>query len=579
MTNKQIEKKLNKTLKKLEDIEFALNESSIVAITEKKGIINYVNKKFCDISKYKEEELIGQDHKIVNAGYHSKAFFKQMWQTIGSGNVWKGEIKNKAKDGSFYWVDTTIVPFLDGHGKPYQYVSIRNDITKKKAMEEEIKQMAYYDSLTELPNRNFLNKHLQTVIGNKKPAAIMFLDLDRFKVINDTMGHIAGDLLLKQTAVRLKEILPSSAFISRTGGDEFVVILEDIRSENDAAKIAEHIITSLEAPFLINEETFFISTSIGISLYEPHHLTTESLPVEKVIESEIRKADIAMYYAKELGGGTYQLNTPLLNEKVSRKMTLETQLNRALQNDEFTLHYQPQFDLHTDSITGVEALLRWHHPQFGLISPNEFIPILEETGLIVSVGRWVIETACTQMKQWQKEGVPIQHAAVNVSAKQFKNVHFAKEVIQILRKVELNPACLELEITESMIQNVKETKIILQALKDFGVRTSIDDFGTGYSSLSYLQHLPIDCLKIDKSFIYEMSKGEEIMVKTIINMGKSLQFNIVAEGIENEEQLSLLQQYGCHYGQGYFYSKPLAPEQLKTFLEENRIPALQTLND
>ncbi|MFC3884553.1 putative bifunctional diguanylate cyclase/phosphodiesterase [Bacillus songklensis] len=565
-----IEGQLNKTLKKLKDIEFALNESSIVAITDSRGIINHVNDKFCTISKYSREELIGKDHRIINSGYHSPEFFRELWSTIKNGEIWKGEIKNKANDGTYYWVDTTIVPFLDDKSRPYQYVSIRNDITDRKNIEQDIKQMAYYDPLTNLPNRYLLNRRLKEVLLNKNDkhqTAILFLDLDRFKSINDTLGHTIGDSLLKEVGQRLKSCLRETDFISRQGGDEFIIFLDFINCKQEVIKVANRILDKLSPPFFIGNEKILISASIGISL----HLIEDKQKINKEtvndsIETLIKQADIAMYYAKEIGGNNYQFNTPVLNEKIVRNLNLEKQLKQALEKDEFSIVYQPLVNLTNGGILRVEALIRWENSQFGMISPMEFIPILEETGLIVPVGRWILKGACNQMKKWRDDGIQLSRIAVNVSPIQFKHHQFIKDIKQILKDTQLEPELLELEITESVIWDIKESMKILKELKSLDVKISIDDFGTGYSSLSYLKHLPIDNLKIDKSFINDLDKDGEVIVKTIIDMGRNLKFNVIAEGIETEKQLSFLKNQGCHIGQGYFFSKPISPQEISELL-------------
>ncbi|WP_051317032.1 putative bifunctional diguanylate cyclase/phosphodiesterase [Ectobacillus panaciterrae] len=572
MNTKYIEIELENTLKKLNDIEFALNQSSIVAITDRRGIINFVNDMFCEISKYSREELLGQDHSILNSGYHSNTFFRNMWKTIGSGNVWKGEIKNKAKDGTFYWVYTTIVPFLDDQGKPYQYVSIRYDITHRKIMEKEIHQLAFYDPLTKLPNRTSLDKHLKYILSNKTSSnqiAILFLDLDRFKSINDTLGHATGDALLKQVGQRLKDSVRAIDFVSRQGGDEFIIVLEDIHERQEITAVANRIIETLSSPFYIQDEKIFTSTSIGISEVSLSDMQKNSeAKLETIIEQLTKEADIAMYHAKNMGGGTYQFHTSALNKKMTRYLRLENQLRQALENEEFSVVYQPLVNLVNHTTVGVEALLRWNNPIFGEVAPSEFIPILEETGLIIPIGKWVLRQACKQMKLWKDDGIPLSRVAVNLSPRQFLNSYLINDITQILQDTPLEPKCLELEITESMVLDIKRTTSVLKQLKDLGITISVDDFGTGYSSLSYLKHLPIDNLKIDKSFIQSVNQDGEIMVKTIIDIGKNLNFNIIAEGIETKEQLSILKTGGCHIGQGYLFSHPLPAHLLPSYLNE-----------
>lgn len=560
------ELELKKALRNYKDIELALNESSIVAITDSKGVIQFANDKFCKISKYSKEELIGSKQSIVNSGYHSREFFKEMWRTIGTGNVWKGEIKNKAKDGTYYWVDTTIVPFLNEKGKPYKYIAIRHDITKRKEYEEMIKKMAFYDPLTLLPNRNALNEWIkENPFEFGDSITVIFMDLDRFKAINDNFGHRTGDLVLKEVAKRLQDCFRKTDLIVRQGGDEYIVFLKNVSDQEDIMTVVNKIKNQFSIPFFINGKKITTTTSIGISM---NKLEKEDQDILKFVEVTIRQADTAMYHAKRNGGNSHCFNTSDQNTEMERYYQLEQQIKYALGRDEFHIVYHPLVDLQKNRITGVEALLRWNNPELGAVSPAEFIPLLEEFGYIIQVGKWVLKKVCQQMKTWQDEGINIDRVSVNVSPVQFRNHNFVQTVKEILQETGLEAQHLEIEITEGTILNIQNPGETLQQLRDLGVSISIDDFGTGYSSLSYLKQLPVNTIKIDKSFIDDLDINGEVIVDTIISMGKNLQYKVIAEGIEHEEQVLYLKQQNCHEGQGYYWSKPVEPNKIKELVME-----------
>src|SRR5690625_4015227 len=554
------------TLQKLRDLELALNESSIVAITDQRGTIQFANEKFCKMSKYSLKELIGSKQSIVNSGYHSRGFFKEMWRTIGTGHVWKGEIRNQAKDGTFYWVDTTIVPFLKENGKPYKYISIRHDITKRKEQEETIKHMAFYDPLTTLPNRNALSEWINN--GSVKAGdsiTVLFLDIDRFKAINDNFGHRTGDIVLKEVAKRLQNCLRSSDFIVRQGGDEFIIFLKYVSNQQEIMTIVNKIKEQFALPFFVNGKKIATTTSIGIStnlIQENEHDYIE------FVEVTIRQADTAMYHAKRNGGNSHCFNTHDQNNEMERYYKLDQEIKYALGQNEFSVVYHPLVRLKDNEVTGVEALLRWKNPNLGSVSPTEFIPILEELGLIIPVGKWVLKEVCKQMKSWHDKGIRIKRASVNVSPIQFRNHNFVQDLKEILQDTGLEAKYLEVEITEGTILNIKHPEKTLLELRDLGVSISIDDFGTGYSSLSYLKRLPVNTIKIDKSFIDDLDFNGEVIVDTIISMGKNLKYNIVAEGIESEAQANYLKNQNCQEGQGYYWSRPIEPEKITELYKE-----------
>ncbi|WP_233569535.1 EAL domain-containing protein [Planomicrobium sp. Y74] len=414
----------------------------------------------------------------------------------------------------------------------------------------ELRYSAYYDSLTGLANRVSFIGDMKIIIEEKTEEQVAFLliDLDRFKLINDTLGHHIGDEILKKTAIRLKNSLPATTEIYRLGGDEFVITLPHA-TERTAAETAKQILASFEKPFPVRSHEINVTTSIGISLFPGHGTTSEDL---------LKNADAAMYLSKEKGKNIFSFYNAELNKNMMRKMDIENHLVKALELNQLSLFYQPKVNLETQEIVGMEALLRWKHPEMGWISPAEFIPVAEETGQIVPIGKWVLEEACRQNKLWQDQGLPSLKVSVNVSVLQFQSGKFIKNVKSILMDTQLPPQFLELEITESIMQNIAESTEVLEQLGKLGVKTSIDDFGTGYSSLHVLQKLPIDTLKIDKAFIDELDQNcKQPMVKAIIDLALNLGLNIVAEGIESANQMESLIEMGCPVGQGYLFSRPI----------------------
>ncbi|MCM3600902.1 EAL domain-containing protein [Robertmurraya korlensis] len=513
------------------------------------------------IGAHQSEQVIGRD--VLDFIYPedlNQAIEKMKQVKKGISEI--SEYRILKLDGTVIFTD--IMAFLTTYeGEEAVQVIIR-DISKRKKAEEQVQLLAYYDSLTGMANRNLLYEHLNEVVTRNEKSghtfAVMFLDLDRFKMINDTYGHSFGDLLLQKVSTRLTNSVGEEGKIFRYGGDEFIIVLEtDKRSK--VSETAEKIIYLLASPFVIKDRQMFISTSIGISIYPKDGENVESL---------IQNSDIAMYNAKENGKNNFQYYTSSLNLSHRRRMELETGLRNAITNNELSLYYQPQVDLVSNRIIGLEALIRWKHPEFGFISPAEFIPLAEETGLIFTIGKWVLKTACTQCKQWIDLGLTIEGVAVNVSPLQFREKNFVASVNQILEEYDLEPRYLELEITESVTSNVEQALSIMKKIKDLGVKFAIDDFGTGYSSLNYLRHFPIDKLKIDKSFIDEINQHEdgEVIVKTIIELGNRLRFQVIAEGVENEQQMTFLKENSCYFAQGYYFSKPLPAKEIEVLLRK-----------
>lgn len=666
----------------------AVGELALVSITDQRGIITLANQKFCEVSGYSIEELIGRDHRILNSREHPKAFWVEMWKTVSSGGIWHREVCNRRKNGELYWVDSTIVPLKNKLGKIDGYLSVRVDITKRKQQEEMLRErlketvclyeirrnmlptttvdcicqqiideltramqfpeltvikiaindklyvssnyindlahalssdiringdksssgklqvfylrdepfllpeeqdlidlitedlgkwlgrvraeqrishMATHDMLTGLPNRNLLQDRIAQALArdrrHREQTAVMYLDLDHFKVINDSLGHDVGDLLLKEIAARLLDCVRSEDTVSRQGGDEFIIVLDNISGVADASTVAQKILNALMQPYFIQEEELHIGASIGIAIFPEDGDKVDTL---------LRNSDIAMYHAKEAGRNNYQFFASEMNRQAIERYTLGADLRHALEHDELQLHYQPVVSMPTGKIEGLEALLRWQHPKLGLILPEKFITLAEETGLIVPIGEWVLKTACLQIKTWLKQGYDVPRIAINLSVRQFRHKALLSDISRILAENEINPDCLSFEITESMLAlNVDEAVRILTQLNEMGLEIALDDFGTGYSSLSYLKRFPITTLKIDRSFVRDIATdpNDAAIISAIIAMAGSLNMRVVAEGIETEEQLDFLKKQGCRNYQGFYFSKPVPESEITVKLQ------------
>jgi diguanylate cyclase (GGDEF)-like protein/PAS domain S-box-containing protein len=467
-------------------------------------------------------------------------------------------------DGTQRHVSVSGRPMLDASGNFRGYRGVGKDITERVLAEERIQYLAYHDGLTDLPNRSMFGKILNHAIGHArrydKIVAVLFIDLDRFKNINDTLGHEAGDVLLQEVGRRLKNCVRQSDTVARLGGDEFVVLLDELNKSAEAGTVARKILSSIIRPFHMLGQEFRVTASVGISSYPDDGQDEQSL---------MKNADIAMYQAKSEGKNNYQFYSAQMNVHSYERLALESNLRQALERNEFHLHYQAKMDLHSNKVCGMEALLRWVHPELGTVPPAQFIPVAEETGLIVPIGRWVLRTACLQNVAWQKAGLPVLCVSVNLSPRQFNEENLLQDIAAVLAETGMDPRFLELEITESMVMyNVDKAVQILTDLKSMGVRLAIDDFGTGYSSLSSLKRFPIDTIKVDRSFIRDIPGDAEdkAITQAIIAMGRALSLTVIAEGVETEEQVNFLRAHACDEFQGYYFSRPIDKDKFAELL-------------
>ncbi|MDF9400641.1 GGDEF and EAL domain-containing protein [Vibrio sp. 1180_3] len=538
-----------------------------VMITDDKANVIDVNAAFTAITGYQADEVIGRNPRILRSGHHDDAFYQAIWHNLSQNKSWKGEFLNRRKDGSLYPQLSTITPVFDDHQQVKNYLCVFEDISLRKAHEAKLEQMAYFDPLTELPNRTNLLQEIAHQIkrynSTKLTFATLFLDIDHFKHINDSFGHFYGDQVLVELANRLKLCLKKTDHIARIGGDEFVILLTKLPPEQSLVPILDNIFSVFERYFDFGEESLRLSTSIGIANYPQDGQTPEAL---------LKNADTAMYLAKKNGRNGYAFYSPELTDVAISRVRLQSALYQGVELKQFSLVYQPQFNLHNQTLLGFEALIRWHHPQLGLVSPDEFIPMAEKTGAIQSIGEWVLRTACQQAKQWLDAGYLLDKLSVNVSAIQLKQSNFIEMLIRILSESQLPAHKLEIEITEGfLIENKQKAIHDLQQIAELGVGIALDDFGTGYSSLSYLKGLPLQKLKIDRSFINDIPDDKEsnAIVAAILAMGNSLSLIVTAEGIEDEKQMSYLDQIGCHFGQGYYLGRPLSVEDATNLLKKN----------
>ncbi len=533
--------------------------SDWVIITDREGVIKYANKAVEEITGWRREEIIGKKPNLFKSGKHKDNFYRELWNTILSGRTFRAVFVNRKKDGSLFYIDQTITPLRDKEGNVIGFVATGKDVTQQRELEERIRYLALYDPVTDLPNRaNFMERLRFSLVRSRimgRTLAVLLLDIDRFKYINDTLGYQVGDSLLRTVAHRLRRALREGDTVARIGSDEFGLILYDLARKEDIVRVIEKIFSEMEEPFSVNGQDIKVTVSLGVSVFPDDGEEAEDL---------VKKAEVALAHSKESFTNSYQFFREEMNTRIAEFLLMERHLIRALEREEFVLLFQPWFRLSDRKVFSVEALLRWRSEDMGLVTPSRFVPILEETGLIMKVGEWVLSKACSFAKDW---GVPV---SVNVSPTQFRDEGFPDKVERILKERGLDGRYLILEITESAVmENVEFANWSLRRLRDLGVSVALDDFGTGYSSLAYLKRLPVDFLKIDVAFVSDIENDPEdrAIVKAIVQLAKNLGLKTVAEGIETKEQLSMLKEMGCDFGQGYYLCRPRGAEEIGEFLK------------
>jgi diguanylate cyclase (GGDEF)-like protein/PAS domain S-box-containing protein len=523
-----------------------------VMVTDTAGRIVAVNPAFTQITGYSEAEVLGVPSSLSCQGRYDTEFYRGLWEELRTTGFGRGDIWNERKNGDTYLESLTVSAVRDTAGAITHYVAVFSDITKVRQSQDKLDHMAHHDPLTSLPNRllfhDRLNHALQRATRVQQQLAVLFIDLDRFKNVNDTLGHHVGDELLKQVALALAGQLREGDTLARLGGDEFIVLLENVDAFG-AGHVAEKLVTMFEQPFIVADYELFVTGSVGISVFPDDAADLNLL---------IRNADVAMYQAKARGRNGYQFYAPSMTGEGVERLRLEAMLRRSIEKNEIFLNYQPQVEMETGRLVGVEALVRWHNPELGLVPPSRFIPVAEDTGFINQLGKWVLEEACRQMVRWERAGLVVPKMAVNLSVKQFERGSIVGMVGAILRETGLAPQRLQLEVTESVIMNTGDALAFIKDLHAIGVGLAIDDFGTGYSSLAYLKQLPVQTLKIDRSFIQDIAtdSNDEAITIAIIQLGKSLNLSVIAEGVETEEQAVFLQRHGCRHAQGYHFARP-----------------------
>jgi len=551
----------------LKKLSIAVEQSpASIIITDTHARIEYVNPKFEELTGYSSAEVIGKTPGILKSGHTSNEEYHALWKALLAGKPWRGEFYNRTKSGELYWERALITPVKGQNNQITHYLGIKEDISTYKAYEQKLIEQATYDPLTALPNRVLARDRLKHALSiasrEKKQGALIFIDLDNFKMVNDTLGHQAGDTLLIEVAQRLQNAVREGDTVARLSGDEFLIILNSLNSHFDAETVAEKVLAELGKPIKLYTQELIVTASLGITIFPSDDTNLDNL---------MRNADTAMYQAKSTGKNMFCFFSDDLNEQAQHRLKMEQHLRKAIQKNELSLHYQPIINTSKQNIVAAEALARWHNPELGSVSPETFISLAEEIGLINPIGEWILRTACKQAMLWLDKGSPLK-IAINISPKQLsKGDEFLQTLKQILNETKLPTRYLELELTESsLIQNPEESVTLLNHLKDLGIRLSIDDFGTGYSSLSYLKYFPFDTLKIDRTFMEDVPQDEldSLLTANIIRMAHDLGMEVIAEGVETKDQQDFLTQNNCDFLQGYYFSRPIPDKEFSLLLAQ-----------
>ena len=554
--------------KQLTKLSQAVSQSPVsIIITDTQGTIEYVNQAFERITGFSQADAVGQNPRLFRSGKTPNTTYEKLWETISSGEPWEGELMNLRKDKSPYWVQAGISPVKDDEGQVTHFVAIEEDISLRKAQEHAIKHQANYDALTELPNRflamDRMSQSINAAIRHDQPVVVMFIDLDNFKQINETAGQDSGDQMIAIAASRIQEVIRQTDTAARFGGDEFMVILNDLESPDDASRVAEKVLSTLASPYKIEGNKLNITASIGMAIFP----TDGQDPYEL-----LRHADAAMFGAKDDGGNRYAFHSAAINKSSAKRMKIEKKLRLALEKNELSLQYQPIINSQSGKITSVEALLRWDNPKLGCVPPEQFLPLAEATGLILPIGEWIIRTALAQLKTWRDAGLTDIRLSINISPRHFGSPDLSRTIIQELEQLQLPGDCLELEITENLLfRNQDDTLKVLKQLRKRGIRIALDDFGSGHSSLNHLRTFPFDTLKITRDSIKGIldQPQDQTLVKAIITMANGLGLGTVAKGIENPEQLAVLNQQGLNSIQGHLYSPALTPQAFAEYYDQH----------